>query len=152
MIDLKSGLAYNARLHWSVRDIMTAPHAAGTSAAPGAQTTVIKIIAIQLAVTVLVAIVAMVVGGVKPAYSALVGGGINIVTTAYFARRVFAARPGATAKRMVRAFYVGEVTKILLTVALFTLALLWLELAFLPLFTAYALTMLAFWLALLVTL
>lgn len=110
--------------------------------------TVTRVLAIQAALTLCIATAALALAGTKAGYSALIGGGINFLTTAYFARRVFTAGPGSTAKRMVRAFYVGEVIKIVLTVALFTVVFLWLDVAFLPLFLAYVVTMLAFWIAL----
>ena len=117
----------------------------------GATRTAIKILAIQLAITLLAAAVAFTLSdfdGFKSAYSALLGGGINILATAFFALRVFSVRPGSTAKRMARAFYTGEVAKIALTAALFAAVLVWLDVAFLPLFLTYVITMLAFWLVL----
>ena len=118
----------------------------------GAQQAVYKILAIQMAVTLIIAIAALALADVRAAYSAMIGGGINMLATGYFARRVFSAGPGSSAKIIARTFYWGEVVKIILTVILFTGVLLWLDLAYLPLFLAYALTMLAFWLALLFTL
>ena len=114
----------------------------------GVTRTVLKILAIQLAITLVAASVAMILVSFKGAYSALIGGGINILATAYFAVKVFSAKPGSPAKQIARAFYWGEVVKLLLTSALFAIALLWLNVEFLPLFITYAVTMLAFWLAL----
>lgn len=94
------------------------------------------------------AAVAMVWLGFKGAYSALIGGGINMLATGYFAVKVFAAKPGSSAQQIARAFYWGEAVKILLTGILFAVALLWLNVEFLPLLITYAVTMLAFWLAL----
>ena len=114
----------------------------------GVTRTVLVILAIQLAITIVAASVAMILVGFKGAYSALIGGGINILATAYFAVKVFSAKPGSSAKQIARAFYWGEVVKLLLTGILFASVLLWLNAEFLPLFITYAVTMLAFWLAL----
>ena len=114
----------------------------------GAKRTTQKILTIQLALTLSAAIVSLILADVKAGYSALIGGGINILATAYFAYKVFSAGPGSTARQVARAFYWGEVVKIALTGLLFAGVLLWLEVAFLPLFLTYAVTMLAFWLAL----
>lgn len=117
-------------------------------ASKGAQQTVYRTLAIQLGVTLIAAAGSLVIADFKAAYSALIGGGINLLGTAYFALRVFSVKPGSTAKQMARAFYRGEVVKLLLTGLLFAGVFLWLEVSFLPLFLAYSATMLAFWLVL----
>jgi len=116
----------------------------------GAFQTAVKIFAAQAAITLAAAVAALILADFKAAYSALVGGGINILATLAFALRVFSVRPGATARRMARAFYIGEVIKFAVTVGLFAGVLLWLDVSFLPLFLTYAITMLAFWLVLLI--
>jgi ATP synthase protein I len=114
----------------------------------GAKRTTQKILTIQLALTLSAAIVSLFLADVKAGYSALIGGGINTLATAYFAYRVFSAGPGSTARQIAQAFYWGEIVKIALTALLFTGVLLWLDVAFLPLFLTYTVTMLAFWLGL----
>lgn len=116
---------------------------------PGAKQTVTKVLAIQLTLTMGAAIISLAIADFKAGYSALIGGLINIIATAYFAYRIFSAGPGSTARQIARTFYWGEVIKILLTGVLFAGVLLWLDVAFLPLFLTYAATMLAFWLVLL---
>jgi ATP synthase protein I len=118
----------------------------------GAKKTIQKIFLIQFVLTLGAAGVSLVLADIKAGYSAVIGGGINILATAYFANKVFSAGPGSTARQIARAFYWGEVVKILLTGILFTGVLLWLDVAFLPLFLTYAITMMAFWLALVFTL
>ena len=103
-------------------------------------------------ITVVVATLALVMADLRAAGSALLGGLINLIATGYFAYRVFALKPGATAHQIATAFYIGEAIKILLTCALFAVILVWLDVAPLPLFLAYIATMLAFWLALVATL
>ncbi|WP_338081741.1 ATP synthase subunit I [Ectothiorhodospira mobilis] len=90
------------------------------------------------------------IGGAGTAWAAATGGIISLVATAWFALRVFPSRKrGRPAKAMMRGFYVGEVQKILLTVALFVIAIAWLRLEFLPMFLTYMAGLMAFWLALL---
>lgn len=102
----------------------------------------------QLLVTLLAAVLAFGFGDVRAAYSALVGGGISTLVTLYFARQVFSARIGATATTIARAFLMGEIVKILLTVVLLSIAFLWLKVSPLPLLLAYMAALMAYWLAL----
>ena len=60
----------------------------------GAKQVTRKIIIIQLLVTLLAAVVSFAFNSLQAAYSALVGGGISIVATLYFASKVFAVRIG----------------------------------------------------------
>lgn len=114
----------------------------------GARHATLTIIGIQLVVTLLAALAALALATPKAAYSAAVGGGISIVATLAFAWQAFSARTGAPAAQIARTFYVGEAVKMGVTVALFSLVLVWLEVAFLPLFLTYAATLLAYWLVL----
>ena len=114
----------------------------------GAKQVTRKIIAIQLLLTLLVVVVSFALGGAKSAYSALIGGGVSILVTLYFAKQVFAVRPGAPAAQVARAFFLGETIKLLLTVALLSAALFWLDVAPLPLLLAYGAALMASWLAL----
>ncbi len=114
----------------------------------GAKQVTRKIIAIQLLVTLLIAVISLLLGGVHAAYSAVVGGGISTIVTLYFASKVFSARIGSPAANIARAFYIGEVVKLLLTILLLSIALLWLHVSPLPLLLAYMAALLAYWLAL----
>jgi ATP synthase protein I len=114
----------------------------------GAKQVTRKIIAIQLLVTLLIAAVSLVLSDFRAAYSAVVGGGISAIVTLYFASKVFSARIGSPAAKIARAFYIGEVVKLLLTVLLLSAALLWLHVSPLPLLLAYMAALMAYWLAL----
>ncbi|HAS84402.1 MAG TPA: F0F1 ATP synthase assembly protein I [Verrucomicrobia bacterium] len=114
----------------------------------GAKQVTRKIIAIQLLVTLLIAMISLLLSDVHAAYSAVVGGGISTIVTLYFASKVFSARIGSPAARIARAFYIGEVVKLLLTILLLSIALLWLHVSPLPLLLAYMAALLAYWLAL----
>ncbi len=114
----------------------------------GAKQVIRKITAIQLLLTLLVAAAAFVVSGFQAAYSALVGGGISTLVTLYFASKVFSVRIGSPAAKVARAFYVGELVKLFLTVVLLSGALLWFDVSPLPLLLAYMAALMAYWLAL----
>lgn len=78
----------------------------------------------------------------------LVGGLINTVATLVVAMLVFrgGVRP---ASHITKNFYVAEAVKVLLIAGMLLLAMTVLELAFPPLAAGFALTLLAYWLALL---
>ena len=114
----------------------------------GAKQVTRKITTIQLLLTLLIAVGSFAFGNVKTTYSALIGGGISTLVTLYFASKVFSVRVGAPAAKIARAFYLGEVVKLLLTAILFGGALFWLDVSPLPLLLAYSAALMAYWLAL----
>ena len=116
--------------------------------AMGAKQVTRTILLIQLLVTLSGAAVSLVCSGAQAAYSALIGGGVSTVVTLYFASQVFSVRIGAPAAKIARAFYLGEMVKLLLTVVLLSIALRWLNVSPLPLLLAYMAALMAYWLAL----
>ena len=116
--------------------------------AMGAKQVTRTILLIQLIVTLLGALVSLACSGAQSAYSALIGCGVSTLVTLYFASQVFSVRIGAPAAKIARAFYLGEVVKLLLTVVLLSIALLWLDVSPLPLLLAYMAALMAYWLAL----
>lgn len=116
--------------------------------AMGAKQVTQKIIGIQLLVTLLIAMVSLALSDFRAAYSAVIGGGISAIVTLYFASRVFSARIGSPAAKIARAFYIGEVGKLLLTIILLSAALFWLPISPLPLLLAYMAALMAYWLVL----
>lgn len=114
----------------------------------GAKQVTRTIIAIQLLATLLAATVSLALSDFRAAYSAVAGGGISALATFYFASKVFSVRIGSPAAKVARAFYVGEVVKLLLTIFLLSVALLWLPVSPLPLLLAYMAALMAYWLAL----
>lgn len=107
------------------------------------------VIGLQLAVTLLAAMVATLTGGPHAGYSALLGGLINVVASFYMARRVFAGGLAAGPRAWFARLWLGEIIKFGLTVALFALAIAVLKAAFLPLILAYMATYVAYWVGLL---
>ncbi len=106
------------------------------------------ILGTQVVITALAALTLQLLVGSEAGWSALVGGGIGILSTAWFALRVFAGGKKDT-RSVVRRFYIAETQKIVLTVLLFVAVIVWLEVSFLAVFGTYVLTLLAFWFALL---
>ena len=114
----------------------------------GAKRATKTIVVIQAAITLTAAVVSFVFIDLKAAYSAAVGGGISIIATLYFARQVFSLGVGASPAKIAQRFYIGEAIKLVLTAVLFGIAILALQVSFLPLFLTYMATLLAYWLVL----
>jgi ATP synthase protein I len=102
----------------------------------------------QVVVTVLAAIICVAVWGRTPGMSALVGGGISVAASAVLAIIGFSAPAGAAAETVARKFYVGEATKLAVTVALFVTVFLTMKVNFGALFGAYIATLFVYWIAL----
>ena len=84
----------------------------------------------QVVVTVVAAAICFAVWGRIAGLSALVGGGISAIASAALALIGFAAPAGAAAERVARAFYVGEATKLAVTVALFVVVFVTMKVSF----------------------
>ncbi|MEL7451192.1 MAG: ATP synthase subunit I, partial [Pseudomonadota bacterium] len=78
-----------------------------------------KIIGLQLGVTVFLALVAWGWLGVSDARSVLLGGMICLLPNAFLATRLFVAGKSGDARRVLRAAWVGEIGKLLLTAVMF---------------------------------
>lgn len=75
----------------------------------------------QLALTVVISIILFFIDLVM-AYSALIGGFIATIASAWFAYKVFRVAPESAAETMLISAYTGEIYKIILTAALFLCA------------------------------
>jgi ATP synthase protein I len=101
----------------------------------------------QAAVTLLAALVFLVVGGKSGAISALLGGGIG--TAASLAMAVIAfGRVPRSAPLILAAFFLGELAKLILMIALFVAAWHWMRPSPGAMFCAYGATFLVYWIAL----
>ncbi len=83
------------------------------------------------------------------AAAAAAGTAIALLPTLYFAVKVFSKAPGSAPHEVLRALYTGEAVKLILTAALFAIALRWFGGHFLPLITAYAAALATYWFVLL---
>ncbi len=113
--------------------------------------TAIWILTAQALLTLVVALVLLVWSGPRDAYSALVGGVICVLSGAYLAQRMFGNKPGVNPARLVRAFYIGEATKIALTALMFLLTIVYLDVDVLIVILTYMAALSMYWLALLAT-
>lgn len=102
----------------------------------------------QVVVTAVAAILCFAVWGRTPGLSALVGGGISAVASAVLAIFGFSAPAGAAAETVARKFYVGEATKLAVTVALFVAVFVLMDVSYAALFGTYIATLFVYWIAL----
>jgi ATP synthase protein I len=102
----------------------------------------------QVVVTVVAAAICFAVWGRIAGLSALAGGGISVIASAALALIGFAAPAGAAAERVARAFYLGEATKLALTVVSFVIVFVTMKVSFAALFGAYIATLFVYWIAL----
>jgi len=109
-----------------------------------------RIIGLQVAVSVVIALLCLVVYGANVAASAFLGGAIGFLGSLAYARRI-AARETSDPKVLLRAHVVGEVQKLVLTVILFAAVLiLYKGVATLPLLLTFIATLVVYWVALLI--
>ena len=101
----------------------------------------------QVAVTVVAAIICFAVWGRTPGLSALVGGGISVIASAALAIIGFSSPAGAAPETIARKFYMGEGTKLAVTVALFVAVFVTMKVNCAALFGAYIATLFVYWIA-----
>jgi len=106
------------------------------------------IVGLQLVATLLAGLVAAGVAGRYAAWSALLGGLINVVASLSMALKLFAGGLAAGSQQWFGRFLVGEALKFVITVALFIVAIVVMKAAFLPLILAYIATYVAYWIGL----
>lgn len=109
--------------------------------------TVAKVLYGQILMTTLVASGFLMLGGWQDALSPLVGSGIALLPNGYFAYKIYLARH-LEAQSIVSAFYAGETIKLILTAALFAMALQFPSINFLTLLAGYVSVLSVFWFAL----
>lgn len=106
-----------------------------------------RLVALQAIVAGAVA-VGWLASSLTAAVSALLGGVAVVLPSFYFAYRFFAATHARQVQRIIRAFYWGELTKLLLSAFLvIAISKWWPKLAILPFFSDFAAAYLGFWLA-----
>jgi ATP synthase protein I len=110
-----------------------------------------KIIAGQSGVTLVAAALYGLVAGADAAFGALVGGSISVVLSLWMALRVFSVPAEAGPRAVFAAFVKAEALKIVLAVAMFSAAAIFLSHVFVPLVVTFAATLVVNWLALVFT-
>ena len=98
---------------------------------------------VQLVVTLLSSVTVYFYWGLSPAQAALAGGAVSIIPNFIFALKAFRYAGARQAKQVVDSFYSGVKLKMVLTAILFALCFKFLDLALLPFFVTFSLTMVA---------
>jgi len=80
--------------------------------------------------------------------SALIGGGISALASLALALIGFASKAGTNPETIARSFYVGEATKLAVTVTLFVVVFITVKISFAAFFGAYIATLFVYWIAL----
>ncbi len=106
-----------------------------------------RLLLIQLGVAVLISVIALIVGDVKAALSAVAGGLVCAIPNAYFVSKLFKHNGARAARQIVNGFYKGEALKLILSVALFALVFKYLNVNPLVFFVAYIAAQMVFWFA-----
>jgi ATP synthase protein I len=102
----------------------------------------------QVVITVVAAALCFAVFGRVAGVSALVGGGISALASLALVLIGFASKAGSAPETIARSFYVGEATKLGVTVVLFVLVFATMKVSFVALFGAYIATLFVYWIAL----
>jgi len=121
----------------------------GTEAIAISRRAAFRIVGGQVLMTVFLAAACLGWGTQEWAYSAAVGGLICAIPGAYLAARMFRGGRDRTPVRVLWSFYLNEVVKIALTVVMFAVAILYLDLNLLVMFLAYVAVTMVYWFALL---
>ena len=100
-----------------------------------------QLLLIQLGAVMVVATGMTVVVNAEWGFSALIGGGIFVIANAVFALFAFMFSGARAAKRITASFYTGEALKILITIALFSAAYMYVQVELVPLKLTYLLVL-----------
>ncbi len=106
-----------------------------------------RLLICQLSLTVLFAVIAMLLSSATAAMSALLGGVVSMVPTAYFAIKLFRYQGARAARQIVNSFYKGEALKMILTIVLFALVFKFFNIIPLVFFATYIVAQMMFWFA-----
>lgn len=100
---------------------------------------------IQLGVSVLIALTALVLSGQIAFWSAILGGLVCVVPNVYFAKKLFRYTGARAARKIVNSFYQGEALKLLLTIGLFVLVFKLVKIIPWLFFAAFMAAQIVFW-------
>jgi ATP synthase protein I len=115
---------------------------------PNARRLAFMCVRAQCVVTLLAAAASLAVAGPRAAASAAVGGGASTLASVAMALLAFGRFAGSGAERMLLAFYVGEIAKITVVIALLVLALVFMKVNPVAMISAYGATFLVYWVVL----
>ena len=106
-----------------------------------------RIVATQVAVGLVIAVVLFLIKGWGEAYSALAGTLIGVLPSYYLGNRIFGSSSGASGDILLKQIYVAEMMKLGFTVALFLITILILDAIFSIVLAAYAAVVAVNWIA-----
>ena len=106
----------------------------------------LRVATVQAAIIVLVSLT-WVWGGAHAMASSLLGGFVFIVPNVYFAYRFFSSKDAKEPHQIVRAFYQGELFKLVIMVALSIAIFVWLSVLLVPFITGLAGAIFGVWFA-----
>jgi ATP synthase protein I len=115
---------------------------------PDARRQALSVVIAQLAITGLAALTAWAWAGERAGWSAALGGGISSLAPLAVYGLAFRHRAGTDPRRIARGFYLGEATKVGVTIVLMIAALVFWRPVLLAMMAAYIATIVAYWLAL----
>ena len=113
-----------------------------------ARLAVFRLFGMQLALTVALTLLAWAVFALPTAGSVLAGGLIGMLAGFYQAQRMLRVDAGAHPEAFMRGLWVSELVKIVLTVAMFVLAIRLFRVQMVPTIVGYAGTYIVYWVAL----
>lgn len=105
-----------------------------------------RLVSLQALIVVVVAFLWL-ISGVKDSLSVLLGGVACVLPSVYFARRLFSTTSARAAKKIVRAFYVGELFKLALSAGLVVIITLLVPVSIVPFIVGFVGAQFGFWLA-----
>ena len=108
-----------------------------------------RVLQLQMLIILIVSGLTLLLAGAREAGSAIAGGLVGFVPNAYFAIKFGRQDPRKTASQVVRAFYLGETIKLVVTALLFAIVFQIPGIEFMPLFIGFVPVVMVFWFALL---
>lgn len=106
-----------------------------------------KIVLVQCAIVLLLAIVFFLTSGYRAALAVVCGGLVNILPSYCYAARLFANVSPHAIVRIMCVFYIGEVLKLVISIVMFIVLLMMFRFPLLPYFLGYLVAALTFCIA-----
>lgn len=112
---------------------------------PTARRLALSVVLGQAALTVSVAFLSWALADARAALSALLGGGIGTAGSLAMVLLIFAGVPDMAPQRFVRAFFIGELVKLVVVIALLIVVLRLIKVSPAAMLCAYAASFLVYW-------
>lgn len=109
--------------------------------------TIWKLEIVQLTLTLILALSTLAIFGKKIACSVLLSGVVAFIPSLLFARKLFQYQGARSAKQILRAFYLGEAIKFVMSILLFTLVFIFFRVNAPAFFLTYIVVIMTHWLS-----